>query len=520
MRKNIKILSSALLATLVALTSCTDEFAKINAPQDAASSDIMNGDNFKSGAFYLKLQSGVVPDGTGSYQHCENLTGDVWGRYMMSNVKWKGQNFSEFSYQHVGWINNPFNQLAQFYPSWKEIVENTKGTGVNYAWAQVLRVATMQRLTDLYGPLPYSKVEGKDLYVPYDSQEVLYKTMLQELTEAAETLKSYAEQNPNATPMKDFDRVYGGDYSKWALFANSLKLRMAMRIRLVEPALAQQMAEEAVSGGVIETNNDNAAYQPAGRNSFWTIAQSWGDCRACADITSYMDGFKDPRQSKYFDKSAFTGIDYAGLRSATDANDDQYKKYSKVRVSETDKFIWMTAAEVAFLKAEGALCGWNMGGQTDDAGAKKFYEDGIKLSFEQWGVGDASSYITDAISKQADYVDPNGGKENMAHLSDITIKWESSVDNDRKLERIITQKWIAMWPLGQEAWSDYRRTGYPQFFPLVRRPSENKYSTYKVANRLLFATTEYTENAENINAAVGLLGGPDDFITPMWWQKK
>ncbi len=514
-----QLVYSVLLAVSVWNTGCTDNFADINRPKDAATGDIMEGDNFRTGAFYIKLQSTVIPDGTGGYQHGESLTGDVWGRYMMSNVKWKGQNFSEFSYQHVGWINNPFNQLAQFYPAWREILQSTKETGVNFAWAKVLRVAAMQRLTDMYGPLPYSQINGNSLYVPYDSQEQLYKTMLKDLTEASEVLAQYAEQNPGEAPMKDFDRVYDGDYRKWALFANSLKLRMAMRMRFAEPELAKQMAEEAVSNGVIVSNDENAAYQPAAKSAFYTIAQLWGDCRVCADIAAYMKGYNDPRQSKYFDVSGFSGVDFAGLRSATNVTDQVYTKYSKPVVGEFDKYIWMTASEVAFLKAEGAMLGWNMG-ETGDAAAKKFYEEGINLSFAQWGAGSASSYINDNTSTQADYVDPNNGAENVQAVSTITIKWNSADSEERKLERIITQKWLAMWPLGQEAWSEYRRTGYPKLFPLVRKPVDSKYNTLLVGNRLQFATTEYTENATNILDAVRLLGGADDLATPMWWQKK
>lgn len=519
MKQLTKIIGSILLVGGFSMTSCTDDFEKINAPQDNASAQNMNGDNYKTGAFYLKLQGEVIPETTGGYQHCENLTGDVWGRFMMSNAKWKGKNFSEFSYDHVGWTDNPFNEIASFYPAWNEIKKNTNGEGVNFAWAKVLRVAAMHRVTDMYGPIPYSKVETGNLYVPYDSQETVYKTMLQDLSDAVEELEKFVSQYPNTVPMKDYDRVYGGDYSKWIKFANSLKLRMAMRIRFVEPALAKQMAEEAVKSGVITANEDNTGYQPAGNNNFWTIAQSWGDCRVCADITTYMDGYKDPRQSKYFDKSGFDGVTYAGLRSASNASTDLYGKYSKALAGQNDKIIWMTAAEVAFLKAEGALMKWNMGGQTGDAGAKAFYEEGIKLSFEQWGAGDATSYIADDKSTQSDYKDPNAGTENTTAVSSITIKWDSEDSEEHKLERIITQKWIALWPIGYEAWCEYRRTGYPHFFPLVRPAVDSNYNNLLVANRVPFATTEDSNNPENVAAARAMLGGKDDFATKMWWQK-
>ena len=84
------------------------------------------------------------------------------------------------------------------------------------------------------------------------------------------------------------------------------------------------------------------------------------------------------------------------------------------------------------------------------------------------------------------------------------------------MERLITQKWIAMWPLGQEAWSEYRRTGYPRFFPLLNGNVTNLPS----ANRIPFPPSEYIRNAANVNAAVSKLGGADNYQTKVWWQRR
>ena len=90
---------------------------------------------------------------------------------------------------------------------------------------------------------------------------------------------------------------------------------------------------------------------------------------------------------------------------------------------------------------------------------------------------------------------------------------------EKNLERIITQKWIALWPLGFEGWCEHRRTGYPKFFPVVGTV-ESAYAHLDVANRLPFSRTEYDVNSANVQAAIKLLGGPDDYTTKMWWQKK
>jgi hypothetical protein len=171
----------------------------------------------------------------------------------------------------------------------------------------------------------------------------------------------------------------------------------------------------------------------------------------------------------------------------------------------------MMASEITFCRAEGALLGWNMGGT-----AKSLYETAIKQSFDLWGASGYDAYINDATSKQADYTDPNG-KASMSALSTITIKWNESDTQEKKLERIITQKWIALYPIGQEAWSEYRRTGYPKFFPVAQT---TEYAGLIVANRIPFPYSEYENNHDNVAAAVTMLGGKDSYSTKLWWDKK
>ena len=167
---------------------------------------------------------------------------------------------------------------------------------------------------------------------------------------------------------------------------------------------------------------------------------------------------------------------------------------------------------MAFCRAEGALAGWsNMGGS-----AKDLYEDGVKLSFEQWGAGSATAYLADNTSTEKNYVDPiseYGG--DVSAVSNITIKWDDSATDEQKMERLITQKWIAMFPNGQEGWCEIRRTGYPKVFPLAQ---STDYSI-QVANRIPFDIDEATNNKANYIKAVQLLKGNDDYATKMWWQR-
>ena len=339
--------------------------------------------------------------------------------------------------------------------------------------------------------------------------------MLADLNTAINDLTIYVSANPTAKLMADQDLIYRGDLKKWVRFANSLKLRLAMRMRYVEPALAKTAVEEAVnhSIGVITDNADNAIIHQKGNSMLWLITNAWSDARVAADLTSYMNGYSDPRRSAYFTNSGFPGAGYDGLRSGSNQDGSEYSKYSNVKVANSDPMIILTASEVAFLKAEAALIGWNVGGAT----AKSLYEDGVRLSFAQWGAGSADAYLA-STATPANYTDPSG-RYSTGAVSTITPQWGDSDSEEKNLERIITQKWIALWPLGFEGWCEHRRTGYPKFFPVVGTV-ESAYAHLDVANRLPFSRTEYDVNSANVQAAIKLLGGPDDYTTKMWWQKK
>ena len=288
---------------------------------------------------------------------------------------------------------------------------------------------------------------------------------------------------------------------------------MAIRVRFAAPDLAEAMAVEAITHpiGVIRSNEDNAT-SLGSKNQLYTVLCQWPDHRVAADIVSYMKGYKDPRMEKYFQKHTIgAGYDnYLGMRAGLSyGNESTGPKFSTIKVGTMDRTLWMSAAETTFNMAEAAMLHWNIGKES----AKDLYNAAIKLSFEQWGAEGVEAYLNDNTSAQSNYTDPfNQGS--VAAVSSITIKWEDG-DDERSLERLITQKWIALWPLGQEAWSEYRRTGYPHFFPLMNGNGSN----LPVANRIPFPPSEYIRNTVNVNEAVQKLGA-DNYETKVWWQRK
>ena len=241
-----------------------------------------------------------------------------------------------------------------------------------------------------------------------------------------------------------------------------------------------------------------------------------------------MNGYKDPRREKMFTTVKMTVYDenfqpvevngYAGIRIGIDVatKDDMIGVYSKPIISSTSPFLWMNAAEITFLRAEGALRGWNMGGE-----AKDLYNEAIALSFEQYGIPGAEAYAANMTDTPEAYNDPTYNYTEWEPRSTITIAWEEGENNfERNLERIITQKWIANFPLGVESWSEFRRTGYPHLMPVIENKSGGNINSDHMIRRLWYPPIEYSENLQNINLAIGMLGGPDNGGTRLWWDKK
>lgn len=168
----------------------------------------------------------------------------------------------------------------------------------------------------------------------------------------------------------------------------------------------------------------------------------------------------------------------------------------------------MTAAEVWFLRAEAALRGWT------DEDAERCYRNGVAASFAQWQLSGAESYLgSDAMA--ADYHDPVDPGNDIAARCRVSPRWDAAADAELKLERIITQKWIAMYPEGCEAWAEQRRTGYPRLFPVRLNHSKGYIDTETMIRRLPFPAVLATSDPEQYAALVAELGGEDHGDAPV-----
>ncbi|MDB5140544.1 MAG: hypothetical protein JWR12_2460 [Mucilaginibacter sp.] len=527
-RNNVYLAVTCIIMVL-GFTNCTKNFQTYNTdPNGIANKNIPIASVFKP------FEQEIMYSADDGYQIGQNLNADIYAGYSCP-PQFFGTTLNNMNYVFVdGWNQEAFNSI---YTNLIGPVKNKlAATGVKTTqpdfWAIALIVETeaIDRITDKFGPVPYSSV-GKSLTTtPYDSQQSIYQQMFAQLDTATTSLNTYITANPGATPFASSDVIYGGDYTKWLKFANSLRLRLAMHIVKVDPATAKTQAEKAMAapGGLLSDVTDVAAIAVAGQNDYWQITASYTDNSVNASIATYMVGYNDPRLPIYFLPVDVTvgplpaqyAGQYLGIRLGTNVQSKPlYSGFSvynyNTTFAVTKKETVMTAAEVNFLKAEAALRGWAGAGS-----AQSDYEAGINSSMLQYGVssGAASAYIADGTSTQTNYVDPQNASDNTPALSTITIKWDPAATNEVNLERIITQKWLAMFPEGQEAWTEFRRTGYPRLFPVVNNYSGGTIDSKIQVRRLPYPLSEYSANGIAVRAGVALLGGPDNGGTRLWWD--
>ncbi len=526
----ITTLSKCILVAVcfIVLGGCTKNFENMNTDPSGITNAQLLPDFNNIGLYYPGIQQHIFGE-EGDYQLCQNLNSDCYSGYYMSPDPFRG-NINNQNYALVdGWNSDVYSMAyGQVMGPINTIAKKGTRTAYPHFWAValILQVQAMSRVTDYYGPIPYSKV-GQGSTTPYDSQQAVYNLFFAQLDTAATNLKAYIAANPGVTPFAKFDMVYGGSYPEWLKYANSLRLRLAMHIVNIDAATAKTQALKAINdpGGLITTNGDNATLTGYGyHNPIWWIGTSWTDLACGASLTSYLNGYNDPRISKYCSPAtspASISGQYVGIRAGTPVGGkpmyDGYSLPNFAVLSEYTPMVLMNASEIWFLKAEAALRGWT------SESAKTDYETGITTSMAQWGAS-IGNYLSDNTSKQADYVDPLTPSAGVANasikaMSTITIAWNNASSNEQNLERIITQKWLAMYPSGGwEAWTEYRRTGYPRLFPVVVNNSGGTISTALQIRRIQYPSSEYTSNGAAVAAGVSLLGGPDNGGTPVWWD--
>lgn len=532
----IKYTTALLLSGLLSFTACTDNFADFNSTDGAYTDELQKYDNQTNLVPFSTIQKGIIYqtgiDGTDwQYQIIQNLAADMFCGYFHDMVGSFNANNSTYNLNN-GWTSAMWVYTYGYVmPSIAdaEALNTEKEWPLYHAITKILKVATLHRVSDYYGPILYDGFGTADQKP--QSQEEVYKRFFEDLGTAVNILKDY--KGGVSFESADFMMPEGKRTpAQWLKFANSLRLRLAMRVSNVAPALAEEQAKaalDATNGGVLETANETVGEYGI-RNPLGGVS-GWSEVYMNANLESFLKGYNDPRIKSYFnlaqdgrDKDGnitkevagvkqLSSIEdaYKGIRQGTGVADNRYSTHSQTTITTGSKIVIMSAAEVWFLRAEAALRGYT------SENVESCYKQGITVSFSQWDASGVSEYLENDL-KPAPYTDTFDKEFDAAATTDITPKWDESATTEKKLERIITQKWLALYPEGCEAWAEQRRTGYPQLFKVVVNNSGNTISTEDMIRRVFFNQDYKTDNKALYDALVSKLGGADNGGTRLWWD--
>jgi hypothetical protein len=517
MKNTIKYIGTALLSATLLFnsTSCTKNLEDINVDQKAITSEDLERDYAQIKSYFPGMMNSIMKiNPEWMYQIQQNLNADIFSGYMMTPTPFAG-NENNATYKMMdGWNNFAISvPVENVLNPWLEVKSLTEDDYKDwYSISLILKVFAGHRIVDIFGPFPYSNF---GLSSEFDSEEKAYTTFFEELDYAINTLEKYKGSESEIAFAGVDVSTLNGDYVKWIQLANTLRLRLAIRISNVAPGMAEGQARKALSNpnGLLE--NDDFLITHTFNHPISTVSRGWGDILMGAPIESILSGYQDPRMEKYFlpaEGNVVAG-QFKGIRQGIELTDKaEYGGFSKINIESSAPLQLMTASEAYFLRAEAALRGW--GGD-----AKTFYEDGVRRSFAQHGAADVDAYLQ-STNKPAPYVDPLHPENNVGpnDVSAITVAWDDADSDEVKLEKIITQKWIAIFPDGQEAWSEHRRTGYPKLFPVVINHSDIPDGEF--ISRLPYPADFKATNPTAVQEAVDkFLGGNDKPETKLWWAK-
>lgn len=520
--------------------SCTGRFKDLNTDKTGITDENMQVDLNHLGIPLDVIQQGIYFNydyGKGKnwpYQLMQNLSADMFSGYMHDYKPLNGGSHNSDYNLQDGWNGTLWeNTYAYIMPQIKRLEDSTRlKYPAVYAVTEILKVEVMHRVSDYYGPVIYTSFGNKKMIYQPDTQQDVYHYFLDDLKTAVGILENYVNLAGYTPEFSRFDLLLDGKVESWIRFANSLRLRLAIRLAMADPDKARQEFADALAGplGVFEEPTQLVAVTTDEEysNPLGEINRVWGEVYMNASMESILNGFDDPRREAFFEPCPddvllpdrdgrdsvlipLKGL-YRGIRQGTMFAHTLYSALSKIYVNVQTKPILMTAAEVWFLRAEAALRGWT----AEDP--RICYEQGIRCSFSQWQVAGVETYLQ-SDCRAADFEDAFTPENNIKARCLVSPRWDDAASDEMKLERIITQKWLAVFPEGCEAWAEQRRTGYPRLFSVRYNNSRNGcVDTEKMIRCLNYPSSILDSDNGQYEMLVNALGGPDHAGTPLWWD--
>ncbi|HKI44881.1 MAG TPA: SusD/RagB family nutrient-binding outer membrane lipoprotein [Balneolales bacterium] len=402
---------------------------------------------------------------------------------------------------------------------------------------EILSVYNWQNATDLWGPIPYSQALEGDLskaniQPQFDTQANIYKDLIARLKTAVPKIDPSA-----AAPFTSQDLIYGGDMMKWKKFGGSLLLRLYMRLAKLDAATAEagikMVLGDPTDYPIFTSDADNAEFgytKYPYDNPFADQGRTRNDFCISATTVDTLEALKDPRLRIYatvVSDSATkaqlvksTGYPYQGVTNASQSNSLQLNKASfpgYYFYSPSTPGFLLTYPEVMFIKAEAAVRGWI----SDDPATD--YNDAIQASFNMFTDARIQPVMSDLTGSvvynhqsfnSADYPSGLTDTDYQNYISQADVAFKTGASQAAQLHQIGLQKWIALFGQGYEAWTCWRRTGYPF---LKANPGGQGISN-KIPSRMIYPPREATVNGSNYNTAKSILGG-DGLYQILSWAK-
>lgn len=427
---------------------------------------------------------------------------NTWGRMLLAHTSIWSQHTVQIQYPDEERGNVRPSTIQGFWDSYyagalKDIdvvIDKAReaGDANQEAVGLIWRAWIFHQVTDLWGDAPYSEaLQAEDgMTTPaYDTQQAIYTDLLQSLTDAEAML------DPAGSTFGGGDILYGDDVESWRRFANSLRMRLAMRLSEVDATTAESQFTAALAAGGFEDNDDNAMLRWPGAPHQQLLFENWqgrDDDGVSATMIDSLTSLNDPRLELYAEPATADGA-YRGLGNNIATPDSSLAWYSRIGNfwradgASTPTAI-MTYAEVLFLRAEAAVRGWT----TEDPAT--LYEEGIRANMDQYDDWSPANGPTDA--------------EIDAYVAQPVIQYNPATG----MEQIQLQKWLSLYLQGSEAWANQRRTDLPA---LVAGPD---LQISRIPVRFYYPGGEQSLNSASLNEAVSRQGGGLDLVMPVWWD--
>ncbi len=521
-----KVFWMTVLCTIFIVTSCdNDKLLELNVNPNASeeidlSFLLPTGQLQVAGGRYEMWRANLIYSST-MIQHNASLAGYWSGDKYLLNEGYSSSLWDRY-------YPDPLKTLTH-------IVDQTAGVAGSEnlnAVATIMRCFSLHRLTDLYGAIPYTQagrgLDGDQNWFPtYESQETVYGLLVDELRAARNQLSA------SGGDLGGQDIMYGGDIVQWQKFANSLLLRIGMRMSGVNAGTAQSVVEEAAghSAGVFTSNADNARIvhtdgpQGINRNGNSEVFTNGNggehsNARPSETFINWMQNGNDPRLmiisgglGSPLDPGTWDtdpanqrglpnghdsetivqhAIDEGLIAVAEDfSRDNLYSFLNPLLYDYSDPMYFITYAEVALTLAEASLNGWNVSGD-----ATTHFEAGVAAAIDNWVNYDASLSV-------------DGGTTG-AYITSLGFGAASSADQNRMIGE---QYWAATYFNHLESYANWRRTGFPALTPVNY--------TGNVTGGVIPRRMQYNggEVASNPNASAAVSAqGEDNFLTRLWWD--